>query len=333
MRALLPFALLVLVFACKQEATQWEVDVAVPLAQGSISLADYTGDNLETDPDGVLHLVLEQNLTDLDLSELIAIPDTTVIKSFASPFPLTVSLSPGQEFVGIDEVVHMDVQGAELREVLANSGTLHYSLKNYVGGIIDVSYAIPGISLGSESLVLEASLPAQDGTTPGVSEGSIPLDGYRIDLTGPTGGAYNALETSLSVLVSETNVADVEVVAGDSVSIWLHFEAPGVAYARGYFGQHNINLDQAVGIANETSVAMSGLTLDDIDMHIQLRNYVGMDALLNLDDFSAEVVASNTSTPLDAEEFQGTIYVARASDFDGWVDSHRTRVQHYLGEQ
>lgn len=319
MRALLPFALLLLV-ACSQEPTQWEVDVALPIAQGSISLTDYTGDELVTDADGVLHLVLEQNLTDLDLSELVEIPDTTVINSFASPFPGSIALSPGQQFVGIDEVVTMDIEGAEIRELHANSGVLHYTLKNYVGGIIDMSYALPGISLDGESLVLTASLPAQVGETPGEASGAIPLAGYHLDLTGPTGGGFNAMETSLSVLVSESNAGDVDIVLGDSVSIWMHFEAPGVDYARGYFGQHNFDLDQAVGLADATSMTMQGLTLDDIDLQLQLRNYVGIDALLNLDDFSAEVIADNASTPLEAEELDGTIYIARAHDFDGWVD-------------
>lgn len=303
---------------CRQESTRWDVDLAVPIARGTLAVSDYDGPNLQANDTGLLHLIIDEQFGGVDLSELAAIPDTTVIRTFESPIPLTLEFDPGQEFLTLNEQVQFDVQGADLDEVIAAGGTLSYQLKNYLGGILDVSYALAGITLDGQPVTLEAIIPAETVEGPGVSTGVIDLTDHVIDLTGESGFQHNTLNTVLEVIISGTNPGPVEVNGQDSVSVWLEFLAPEVAYARGYFGQITVELDESVGI--DGGLQSSGLMLEQIDLELDLRNYVGIDAQLELTNLSAENSSFSTSTPLEAEAFAGVTNIARAQDYDGWVD-------------
>ncbi|NNE55776.1 MAG: hypothetical protein HKN32_07130, partial [Flavobacteriales bacterium] len=130
----------------RQEGTRWTTNALFPVTKGSVSLSSLVGDSLiQPDDAGILHLIIEENLTDFDLDSLVAIPDTTVNVGFEFPLPGgPFSLPPGTEVISLDDDFDLNTESAELREVLIKSGTARYQIRNYINGQINLTYTLPG---------------------------------------------------------------------------------------------------------------------------------------------------------------------------------------------
>lgn len=315
MRILMFSAILVVFVACQRESLRWDVNTAVPIAHGELVLNDVMNEQyFAEDEDGLLHLVLDEEVTSIDYQDLAAIPDTTVIRSFESPFSGSFTLPPGAGFLNIDEIVQFDAGDAELREVVSKSGELRYELKNYVNGAIDLTYVLEGITLDGEPVQLQALLPGEDASGPGLLTGTLPLAGYHFDLTGPEGNGWNTIATSLDAVLDESNMSDVTLTGEDSLSVWLEFIAPEVSYARGYFGQYTYTLDESITIDGADQVVITGLSLGTIESHLSLENYVGVDARIDLDQLDAANAPNGSTLSLESAELLDELNIARATD-------------------
>lgn len=324
---LLISSVLLLVTSCEREAARWDVDVALPIAQGTLALNDFDADEyLSVDDDGLLHLMVEENLTDLNIEDLAALPDTTVIKTFQSPLPGSFNLPPGTNFITLTESIDLDVPGAELKRVIANGGLLNYSIRNYVDGAVDLTYNLPGVSLDSENLLLEANLPAGSTDAPSITDGQIELSGYDFDLTGEFGAAFNEILTELDILISESNTSSVQISSADSVAIWMEFISPEVQYASGYFGQHTYDFNESVSIQGAENVTASGLDVAGVEVDFRLENYVGVDAQVTFQNLLAINTASSLETALENTELEEVINITRAVDNNGFINPTVTEI-------
>ena len=188
-QGLLFLTILALLTACKRDLpTQWEVDGLLPLAHGKVGLADLLPDSmLTTNDQGVLHLRIDENLTDFDLDSLVEIPDTTIRESFTPGFPWgPVTLPPGTSVLNQEDESVFAISAVELKRVSMKGGFMEFSVKNYMDGQLVLSYALPGATKGGVPVEIEEVLLPGSGETIGLHRKYF-LEGYTFDFTGTSG--------------------------------------------------------------------------------------------------------------------------------------------------
>lgn len=323
---LFPIALLSLVmvfFGCsRNEQTSWSTQAVFPVAYGSFGLESLVPDSLiQADDDGLLHLIIEQSLTDFDLDSLVKIPDTTVVKSFVvdiAPF-VSIPVEPGVSVPFPNEDFILETDLAELREIVIKSGSIEFEVQNFIGGQLAVTFEMPGVTLDGESFKIDEIILAGTGDAPSTIGGSLDLTGYHFDLTGGTGFGFNVLESNLTVEVDPNTTETVTVFDQDSIAISISFVDPIVHYARGYFGQHEYTISDPIDFGGFEGISATALDIETVDFSLEIENYVGMDAQIQINKLKAINVSNLQSVELEHDQIGQPINLTRAQDIGGSV--------------
>lgn len=319
----LALLLVVLASCARQEDTRWSTHAVFPVAYGSFGLESLVPDSLlQADDDNLLHLVIEENLTDFDLDSLVKIPDTTVVKSYVVDIAPLASLpvDPGVN-VPIDaQDFNLETDLAQLREIVIKSGSIDYEIQNYIGGPLLVNFGLPGVSLDGVSFAIEDVIAPGSGGAPSIVGGSLDLAGYHFDLTGETGFEFNVLESELQVQVDPNSTETVTVFDQDSISIVVSFEEPVVSYARGYFGQHEYEINDPIDFEGFGAITASSIDIDAIDFSLEIENYTGVDAQIQINQLKAVNLTNVQAVELDNDQLGQPLNITRAQDFGGVVN-------------
>jgi len=313
------FAIVILFSACRKEPTTWNSSLVVPIAHGSLTLDEIIPDSLlELDEANVWHLVLEENLTDINADSLAALPDTTITQAFEVPFSSgTLTLQPGITIFSTNEETTLGISGAELKYAEMKSGFLHYKVKSYVNGYLTSLYQLPGVMLGPSNVAITANTPPKVGNSPGISEGTIDLSNYSIDLTGESGSSSNTIYSTLNVSVT-ANAPSAAIVQGqDSIVIELSFVDATVSYARGYFGQQFYEINEQVDFGGDVNMPTGSMLLEQARMDLSITNYIGVDGKLNITGISAG--NEFTTNALDYSPIYNVLNITRALDNQGVI--------------
>jgi len=84
-----------LIISCRKEPTVWESDWSLPLVSDTLDLRDLVNDStIGVNGSGYYQLNLERTLFDLDINEVVEIPDTTIEEVFTISF-LSFTAAPG----------------------------------------------------------------------------------------------------------------------------------------------------------------------------------------------------------------------------------------------
>jgi hypothetical protein len=320
-RWLILFGILLLFAECKREKTTWDVDLLFPVAHGRITLVDLIPDSLlELDPDGVTHLIYEDDVFNLELDSLFTIPDTNIRESFLFPVPGgPFVIEPGFEVVALEETFNFDMEDIQMREVDVKTGTVYYIANNYIDGQLLLDYEIPGVTKDGESFRIQTIIAPGSGTDPSTVEGVLDLSGYHMDLTGPDGIQFNELLSITNVSVDPDAAEAATVFGGDSVNIELFFVSPSIEYAKGYFGNEFTEVDDTSSFDAMSSLISGGLVLNDISIDLDLINYVGADASVTFDGIKAINSEDGTSVSLSHPTLGDAINITRAFENNGDV--------------
>lgn len=309
-----------LAFSCKrEESTRWEIDGRAPIAGGEIAWEDLIADSLlDVDSEGLLHLIYEQSLVDFGLDTLVEIADTTITNSFDAGFTGgPIDIPAGQSIISLDENINMNVNSAELRRIVVESGVLSYSFKSYVGGPLDIEYTIPGVELGESSFGLTVTSEAGTDDAPWVYTNTVDLSGAIIDLQGTSGNSTNEIATYLSVNASSAAAEPVPVFGDDSVAIDLSFIDVRIAYGQGFFGTIESELDQLIDIEPLSNIGGGQLDLEELSFAIDITNYIGADAQLTLSEIKG--VRNENEVELTHTLINDQQNITRAIDNNGTV--------------
>ena len=222
-KSLLLLIPILILFSCKkrEDTIRWNIDGIAPVVYGELSIYDILPDSvLTSDMDSSVSINLGLNLFRLDLDSLVAIPDTSLLDTFALPFSFPVAASPGQVFINQPEDNTINIGNAELIYVEIKSGTIDYQLKSTIQGKINYEYQIPvAIDANGNSF---SELVYVSGAAPGMTasaSGSFDLSGYSINLSGSSGNSFNIIQTNVNIKVDPTNETDVSVSNKDTVYI------------------------------------------------------------------------------------------------------------------
>ena len=308
---------ILILFSCKkrEDTIRWNIDGVAPVVYGELSIYDILPDSvLGSEMDSSVSMNLDLNLFRLDLDSLVAIPDTSLLDTFALPFPFPVTASPGQVFVNQPEDNTMNMGSVELTYVEIKSGTIDYELKSSIQGKIIYEYQIPAAidAFGNSFSQIVYVSEAASGMTASAS-GSFDLSGYSINLSGSSGNSFNIIRTNVNIRVDPTNATDVSVSNQDTVYIINELSNIKIDYAKGYFGNQSFIIgSEKTGLSAFSKLISGNLNIDQIDIDLELINGIGADASISFNSFTAS--NNNNELALNHSIIGSNININRANE-------------------
>jgi len=298
--------------ACNKRTPTWDTQILAPIVNTSMSVNNLvTGTTVKANPDSSVTIVYSDSLYTLNQDSLFRIPDTTVL--FAFPSPITTTVSPGGTIYSSTTTSKYGVSSVQLTEAIIKSGFVKFEVISHVHGLTDFSYTAPGATLSGNPLSFTMKVPAATGTSPGIDSIILPLDGYKIDFTGPSHNSYNLLTTIVNGILDPSAPPTV-VNAGDSLIVRTTFYSLVPYYGQGYFGKSVRNIGPKTTAFPLFKKFTSGsLSLQDVTVNFTLKNGFGVDASINISQLTSLNRAGAAVSLTDPAIIGNTIHINRAT--------------------
>lgn len=237
MRFFIVFSLSIslLFVSCRKEKAIWESDWSLPLVSDTLNLKNLVTDSfLAVNGSGNYQLEINRNILDLNLSDYIEIPDTTIAQKYSIASG-SLNVQPGTSFVNNNKDHLFDLQGAELKSVVISEGKIKISVENPIETKTIFTVKLPKAKKDGLAISKTFQAPAGTNANPSVTSAEINLAGYELNLTGTNGEGFNLLQSQMIVQTDESGVA-VTVNNYDTTKFIIEMEGIKMNYARGYFG-------------------------------------------------------------------------------------------------
>lgn len=289
-----------LLFGCRRdvEKANWDVDALAPLIKTSLNLEDLLPDSiLQTNPDTSLKLVYQENIFDVNVDSLFQIPDTTVTDVYTIPF--SSSVAPGGTFYSESEEYGLNVNnGVGLNYAEIESGYIEVEIISEVEERIIVTYTISSATKNGDTLVLNDIVNAASPGNPAVYSRLIDISGYDLDLTGISKAEVNTLVTRAVAIVDTNALNPVNLVAGQKITFNNKLIDIVPFFVRGYFGNQFYSYTDVTSISDFNMIAGGTLDIEDVDVDIEFRNGIGVDAQMVINQFGTRNTNNTTSANL-----------------------------------
>lgn len=236
------FSIIVFLFSCKKEKTEWTSDWNLPIINDTLTLKHFVNDStLKVNNSNLYEVNLHRTLLDISLTDLIKIPDTTINESYSIAFQ-SLTIAPGTSYVNPSQVNehNFELKDLELKKIRLKKGILSITLKNVISTKIFYTITLPGVTKNGLTFQHIYAAPQGTPTNPGIVTESIDLTGYFIDLTGSNGGSSNILQ-SLVAVKTDPNGPTVTIKNSDITKFQANFKDIEIDYARGYFGNRIVS--------------------------------------------------------------------------------------------
>lgn len=306
------------VFSCRKdfERPNWDVDLLAPLIKTTLTLEDLLPDSIiQTNPDTSIKLVYQTNIFNVDMDSLFMIPDTTITEIYV--FPFNSVANPGSSFYSNAEERTLNISnGVELNYVKVESGFIELEIFSEIKEKIIITYTIPSATKNGDTLVLKEMIPAGTISQSGYFVKTIDLSGYELDLTGVSKSEVNTFITRSVATVDTNAVAPVNITPGEKITYNNKLIDIVPSFVRGYFGTQQLHFGPEITNTKAFSMITSGtLDLEQVDVNLEFKNGIGVDAQLILNQFStintntvnnAVLSHSSIGTPLNLNRAQLT---------------------------
>jgi len=267
--------IVLLVVSCKKKKTVWDSDWSSPVVNDTLTLTNLVNDSTLSEVGGFYELNLVRTLFDLDLGDLLNIPDTTISETFA--FPVSIDLTPGFSFVNSTEEHDLSVEDLQLKTIVLKQGFIDVKVANPLGTTTMFDIQLPGITKDGSTFLNQYTAPSGTSTDPGLVEETIDLAGYRMDLTGVSGGEFNKLRSQITVSTDPSGPS-VLITPSDITKVDVRFRDLKIDYARGYFGDRSF-YDTTIVELEELNVVSSGvLDLPNAAITVEIENGIKVSA-------------------------------------------------------
>ena len=168
-RIIAPILISLLLFSCRRPVNvNWDVDLAVPMVNAELSIRNFLGDSLvETDPSGLLHLILNREVYSVKLDSIFQLPDTSIINTFTFQL-FSATLTPGQTFTQFPatELEFKIGNGTALKRFDIRKGLLTVDFSNDLTEVLDLVYVIPNATKNGQALTITESIPTNTIPSP-----------------------------------------------------------------------------------------------------------------------------------------------------------------------
>lgn len=287
------------IFSCKKKDITWNSDWSLPLVNDTLSLENWVNDSTLGVNSGFYELQLRRLLYDLDINDLIEIPDTTIEQDFTFALSSFIA-NPGFTFVSSTEEHNININDVELKVITLRKGYIDVEVRNVVPTTAIFNVKLPGVSKNGVVFEEQYSAPPGTNANPGIVRKTIDLSGYTLVLTGTSGAASNRLLSQVKVSTSPSGQA-VTITNQDITKVIATFRGVEIDYAKGYFG--NLLLDETDTIALEPmNIYQSGLLdIGNTNMKFTVENGIKVSAkakLFSLESWNNQGSIVSLSHPL-----------------------------------
>ncbi len=271
MKKLLLFCVLIGIYSCKKEDTSWNVDLETPLIHDTLSLKNWVNDStLSETVNGEMEVDLTRTLLDIGLSDLIKIPDTSVVQMY-SPIITLSNIPPGTTFVNTVEEHSFDLDDVQLKNIRVFQGRVKVRVYNPLGTKVLFKVQMPGVTQNGAMFEQNYSVDAGTVASPTMQEEILDLSNYQIDLRGVSGLDYNILQTKLS-LTTDPNGSAVSISSAYDFKFQASLEDVKVDYAKGYFGSKTFSDTAEFHIDFMNKISEGTLNLPETALQLTIEN-------------------------------------------------------------
>jgi hypothetical protein len=270
-----------LIYSCKKELTSWSSNWGIPLVNDTLSLKNLVADSfLGTNGSGFYQLEINRNLLDLNLSDYIEIPDTTVTQKYAIGIS-SISVSPGTSFVNNNKDHKFDLKDVQIKKARLSEGSIKITVSNPIQTGTIISVKLPGVQKNGEVIEKTFQTPAGTIANPSTISTSIDLSGYEIDLRGTGGVGFNLLQSEMKVQTDPTGNT-VNVTSQDSTKFSVEISGLKFDYAQGYFGSLSVEDSTSFVVDFLNKITGGNLDLNTTNIEFIVSNGIKVPARANL---------------------------------------------------
>lgn len=301
---------LALIASCKKKDTIWKSDWASPLMADTLRLTSlYNDSTLNTTNQTSINVDLTRSLLDIDLSDLLKIPDTTITQLFSPTFTIN-NVPPGYTFVNSIEEHSIDLEDAQLKKIRVSEGKIRIKVYNPLSTKVYYTIQLPGVAKNGQTFEQTYFVEAGTIPQPAISEEELDLSGYELDLRGESGLNYNFLQSRLSIKTDPNGPAV-------SISSQYDFKFEGflsglkIDYAKGYFGNKIVSDTSSFNIPYLNNLVGGSIDLPSTNLVFSIEN--GMKVSLKGRILLAENTNfDNNTVSLNSSSLGSAFYISPA---------------------
>lgn len=311
----LAFGLLIFALSCRKEPTSWNSDWNIILIQDTLDMENLVTDTiLGVNADGSYHLLINRDILNLNMEDIVAIPDTVIAHSVN--IPVSVSVPAGSQFIDQIEDNTFDFDGLELKKIIVNSGRAEVEVKSPIATMCIVTLILPGVSKNGVNFSLEVEVPAGTNNNPSSITQEIDLSGYEINLTGLNGSLFNSIQSQFRVK-TDPNGGPIFVNTNQLVNFEVAFKELRPNYAQGYFGNRVIQEQQEINLDFMSRIVSGAIDIDNVNLTMSMYNGIKVGARAKIESLEG-VNAQNNSVFLNHPQVGPWIWINQA--LGSWND-------------
>ena len=298
----------VILSSCRRgiELANWDMDVLVPVAHGTINFSDYDSDqNTYADANNLLHIVAEETLISLGLDTLIGIPDYSIDTGFV--VPISLNFPPGVPFFYQLDETKFELKDVELTYALIRESNITIFLENTIDKPVLFQYGIYSATLNGDTFLLEARIEAND-----TLNRTFTLDGYELDLRGEDGMDFNTVVTFLQAMIHPDETQNHQFKAGDEFNVINTVTGVIPEYITGYFGNQTILFEEDETLEVFNQFPFQSINITDFDVNLTIDNGIGADLRLNVQRLGSASTENGSSASLSHEIINNDQLITRA---------------------
>lgn len=224
--------------SCRKKPFSWDAAYTAPIINDTLSLKNFVNDStLSIDGNGLYAVNLKRDLFQLDLTEIVRIPDTALISDFTIAGNLSVP--PGFSFVNTTEEHDLNLNPIELKRVILKEGNFEVEIENPYPTVVLFKLELPGVTRNGQAFIVQAEAPPGSLSNPSKIVKTVSMVGADMNLTGLNGDQNNFLLSKITVTTSP-NGPTVQSTPNHVTRLKANLKDIRLDYARGYFGQQTI---------------------------------------------------------------------------------------------
>ncbi len=223
---------------------------------------------------------------------------------------------PSQDIINQDqETIYNLSGGAKLKFIDVHSGKLQMTVHSAIKQLVHFNYGFPGATdqFGGAINLTTDLPPAPQGGLSSLTQ-EYDLAGYRLDLTGLNHNSYNAFVNHIAASIDSTGQVQTLSFAD---SIYIDYGLVDVIpeYIEGFLGQQILTLGpEEVNFDLFKNIQSGSISLEDVNVGIDIENGVGVNARLNLYELTAVNSKKNQSVSLTNSLINSPQNLLRATD-------------------
>ena len=320
--------MLFVIYGCdkRNNAISWTTRMSIPISKDSLFINDFINvNNVFTSPNQDYYYVRDTlNLFELNQNDFL--PDLDFSFSESLSFPLVFSIPPNQIApVTLPSNHQFDFQDLQLHEILFNRLSFNYSATSNIDGNFFLIIHLPGALKENGDLFYDTVEIRNNNGNNSSFIHQIEIENLRIDLSN-NGSTYNTISTTFQIMSGNDTIPPNLF---SNVNLNIELANLDVAYMRGYFGNITVSNEVNTNINALKKLASNNIQLYQPELEIIIKNGVGMDAQLSINEI--EFQRNQSSKLLSHNSIGQSVNISRAQDL-GW-DFNYSSQSIYISEQ